>query len=95
VGKSLSQPSQREGVSLFRGDWGCNSKNMNKEIKKFYTNRKKEDFFFEDIHDADFSTIPNDKQGVYILVAKKGKFLYPSKKYSPVFYIGMSINEVV
>ena len=65
---------------------------MNKEIKKFYSNRKKEDFCFEDIQNADFGLIPNDKQGVYILVAKKGKFLYPSKKYSPIFYIGMSTN---
>ena len=63
---------------------------MNKEIKTFYTNRKKEDYHFKDILDADFSAIPSRKNGVYILVAKDESFIYPNTEKSSVFYIGMS-----
>ncbi|MCB9361325.1 MAG: GIY-YIG nuclease family protein [Flavobacteriales bacterium] len=61
-----------------------------KEIKEFYTNRKGEDFHFEDILQADFNKIPIDKNGVYILRAKSDSFLYPNREKSKIFYIGMS-----
>ena len=65
---------------------------MNRAIKTFYKNRKNEDYHFNDIFDADFSEIPNGKKGVYIMLAKHASFLYPNKKESSVFYIGMSLN---
>jgi len=61
-----------------------------KEIQKFYTNRKKEDFHFENILEADFSEIPNKAKGVYVLLSKKESFIYPNQEKSKVFYIGMS-----
>lgn len=65
---------------------------MNKNISIFYSNREKEDYYFDNILTADFKDIPVNKGGVYILVAKHESFLYPNKQKSKVFYIGMSKN---
>ena len=65
---------------------------MNRVIKKFYNKRKNADYYFEDILTADFSEIYSDKKGVYVLMAKDTSFLYPNKKESSIFYIGMSKN---
>lgn len=38
-----------------------------------------------------FDEVPN-KAGIYLMLAKKVRFIYPRKKTSPVFYIGTSDN---
>ena len=65
---------------------------MYRVISTFYHNRTKVKFHFSDISAAKFDEIPDKTKGVYVLAAKKTSFLYPSKKKSKVFYIGMSVD---